>query len=174
MLTSPPPAGRLAFILPDAAYCELALELDRTLPAPATPEERTSRDYTAIAEIAALQPANSKEVRLACSSVITSEYANRCLQQSGRPSDPARRGAQMPRPGSQQSGIARGRRSERVNPALDDISASGRQRHPSAPPPSGQPQANRDQPSGLRPRRPPRAHHRRRHDPGARKSASLI
>ncbi len=88
MLTAPPSTDQLAFILPDAAYCELALELDRTLPAPATPEERTSRNYAAIAEIAALQPANSKEVRLACSSVIASEYANRCLRQSEDPATP--------------------------------------------------------------------------------------
>ena len=144
MLTAPPSTDQLAFILPDAAYCELALELDRTLPAPATPEERTSRNYAAIAEIAALQPANSKEVRLAGSSVIASEYANRCLRQSEDPATSALRGAQMPRPGGEQSGIARGRRSERVNPALKQC--SGRLTAPSACSSAFRPTASRSRP----------------------------
>ncbi len=41
------PTDDLAFILPDAACCELALELDRTFPAPATPQELTRRNHAA-------------------------------------------------------------------------------------------------------------------------------
>ena len=109
----------LDYILPTDALLEIALHLRHALPPPLddTPEALTRRDHAAIAQAASLHPANSFETQLAARAVAASIQSMDAL---GLAADPAATDETVRKCRAQaaQSGIARGRRSERVNPTL--------------------------------------------------------
>lgn len=74
----------LAATLPASTYQELVFHLRRALPEPASdsPEDLLRRDHYAIAQVAALVPANAVEANLAATYVANSAYALDCLEQA--------------------------------------------------------------------------------------------
>jgi hypothetical protein len=73
--------------LPAAVACETLNTLHATLPPPAvdTPENRDARDATAMAELAALRPADRVELMVATQIVLAEAHAAACLRLAARP-----------------------------------------------------------------------------------------
>ena len=79
-----------AYTLPADAYYHLVHALRLTLPPPPTnePDARKRRDRAAMAQIAALQPANTAEAELAGQFVAASEQWKDCLRIAQSPDTP--------------------------------------------------------------------------------------
>ncbi len=73
------------FTLLDNAYRHLTRRLCRALPPAPADDERADRDSAAIAQVAALQPANTAEFKLAAQFVASSERAQHCLTLADEP-----------------------------------------------------------------------------------------
>jgi hypothetical protein len=86
----PPDAPDPGYLRTRAAYHHLIHTLGKSLPPPSpdTPEARFQRDQAAIAQIAALCPANAAEAALAAQFVAASEQAMDCLRLTHAPETP--------------------------------------------------------------------------------------
>lgn len=75
-------------ILPDFAYWQLSHDLTGGLPPPTpdTPEQRTIRDHAAVAQVAAMQPANSMEIQVAVRAVQAAFHAMDASRAAADPS----------------------------------------------------------------------------------------
>src|SRR6185437_16079558 len=91
MDTLPPPVSPdPGYLRTRAAYHHLIYTLGKSLPPPIpdTPEARYQRDQAAIAQIAALCPANVAEASLAAQFVAASAQAMDCLRLTHAPETP--------------------------------------------------------------------------------------
>lgn len=79
---SPPDPPDLALLLPHSTYWQAIHILHNSLPLPVddTPEARTHRDNTAMAEVASLLPVNADEAAIAVRCVAASACAMDCLR----------------------------------------------------------------------------------------------